>query len=174
MKEAFFVVILLSCSFLFSACTFPGGDKDISVDGLKERLGLPSNIEDGNVIPQVGAPVTEGVFDESLTEKAKKNGLAETDIQKVRQLLAESFELDIAEVQITAEAESTINFMTGYVNVGEGDKGGVYFAAKTDVGWEIAHNGVGLVYCELVEQYDFPTGMIPRCYDTNTGDFKER
>ncbi|MBT4124151.1 MAG: hypothetical protein HN981_05075 [Candidatus Pacebacteria bacterium] len=174
MKKTFLIGILLASSFLFSACTFPGGDKDISLNSLKSRLGLPSDIEDGNIVPQVGAPVTEGVFDESLTEKAKKNGLVDTDIQQVEKLLAESFELDIAEVQITAEAESTNLFMTGYVNVGEGDKGGIYFAAKTDSGWEIAHNGVGIVYCELVEQYDFPAGMIPRCYDTDTGDFKER
>jgi hypothetical protein len=41
--------------------------------------------------------------------------------------------------------------------------GGLWFAAKTNNGWEVAFDGNGIVACDIVERYEFPREMIPNC-----------
>ena len=174
MKRYLFLLILVISSFAFSACQSPDSGEEIDVGELKSNLKDGSFAENERVVPQLGIPSDEDDFKQPLTEQAKKNGLTEDDVSAVRQKIAESFNMDISEVQITTEGESSLEYMTGYVNVGEGEKGGIYFAARTSDGWVIAHNGVGVVYCDLVDQYDFPVGMVPKCYDIDTGISIER
>lgn len=169
MKKFLLLSLVLVSAFLFSACwPLDKNNADVELGS-----GSTTSKKEKEVVPQVGEPVGDN-FKQALTEKASENGLTEADVQEVRKKLAETFKMDIAEVEITAEAESTLTFMTGYVNVGESDKGGVYFAAKTEAGWEIAYNGVGVVYCEPIEKYKFPVGMVPKCYDVTTGLSKDR
>jgi len=59
------------------------------------------------------------------------------------------------------------NFATG--GVGDGPGGGMYFAANTDDGWVIVWDGNGVISCADIEPYDFPTEMIPECYDYSAG-----
>jgi|SaaInlStandDraft_5_1057022.scaffolds.fasta_scaffold91222_2 hypothetical protein len=174
MKRYLFLLILIISSFAFSACQSPDSGEEVNVVELRDNLGEGNFAENEGLVPQLGVPSDEDDFKQPLTEQAKKNGLTDEDVSAVRQKLAESFSLDISEVQITTEGESSLEFMTGYVNVGEGEKGGIYFAARTSDGWIIAHNGVGIVYCDLVDQYDFPVGMVPKCYDIDTGISVER
>ncbi|MFZ5438077.1 MAG: hypothetical protein ACOZAK_03425 [Patescibacteria group bacterium] len=171
MKKSFLLLVVLVAAVVFAGCQAPEGDNNLE---LKTINAGSTGENQGSVVPQVGIPADEDDFANPLTEQAQKSGLTADDVQQVREKLAESFKMDLAEVQITAEAESSLEFMTGFVNVGEGDKGGIYFAAKTADGWQIAHNGVGLIYCEIVDKYNFPVGMIPKCYDAVTGTSKER
>jgi len=43
--------------------------------------------------------------------------------------------------------------------------GGYFFAAKTDEGWVIAADGNGNIFCSEIEPYNFPSDMIPECWD---------
>jgi len=43
--------------------------------------------------------------------------------------------------------------------------GGYWFAAKTADGWVIAADGNGNIFCSEIEPYDFPSDMIPQCWD---------
>ncbi len=171
MKKSFLLLVVLVAAVFFTGCQAPEGDDNLELKKINGGLEIDKADQ---VVPQVGIPADEDDFANPLTEQAQKSGLTTDDVQQVREKLAESFKMDLAEIQITAEAESSLEFMTGFVNVGEGDKGGIYFAAKTTDGWQIAHNGVGLVYCEIVDKYNFPVGMIPKCYDAVTGMSKER
>jgi hypothetical protein len=72
---------------------------------------------------------------------------------------------DVSDMVATVD-ESDENFATG--SVGDGPGGGMYFAANTDDGWVIAWDGNGLIGCADIEPYDFPTHMIPECYDYDT------
>ncbi len=174
MKNYLLLLVLLVFSVFFSACQAPDGSgKDSILGNIFGGNSDGTTTEEKEVVPQVGKPVADD-FSQPLTEMALKSGLTDADLQAVRQKLAEGFGMDLAEVQITAESESNPDFMTGYVNVGEGESGGIYFAAKTASGWEVAYNGVGLVYCEIIDQYNFPVGMVPKCYDVSTGTSKDR
>lgn len=43
--------------------------------------------------------------------------------------------------------------------------GGMWFAAKTEKGWELAFDGNGIIPCDPVNKYGFPVDMIPKCVD---------
>ena len=117
---------------------------------------------------QVGELKSDTEVNVVLTSAAEL-GYIPNDIDAIRQKLAERFSLTVEQVQITLGTDSTSEFATGLVNVGEGDKGGIYFAAKTETGWEIAHDGRGILECSQANKYGFPTGLIPRCFDLETG-----
>jgi len=179
MKKIFVLTFLISSAYLLSACQPPAPDKDVPKTDLFgnskiDNSRLYDNITKEKAETQLGVPETKDVFEPGLTEQARRAGLTDQDLKDVKKKLAESFSMDEEEVQITAEGESTPEFMTGYVNVGESEKGGIYFAAKTDGKWELVHNGVGVIYCSVVEKYNFPIGIIPRCYDIETGKTKDR
>jgi hypothetical protein len=60
-------------------------------------------------------------------------------------------------------AKGTINERT---SVG----GGVWFAAKTNNGWELVFTGNGIITCDIVEKYDFPKDIVTGCVDTNNNN----
>ena len=50
-----------------------------------------------------------------------------------------------------------------YNEIGAG--GGIWFAAKTDNGWELASAGNGIASCGDIGKYDFPKEIITSCLD---------
>ncbi|MDR3643095.1 MAG: hypothetical protein P4L74_05740 [Candidatus Doudnabacteria bacterium] len=44
--------------------------------------------------------------------------------------------------------------------------GGLWFAAKTAEGWQLAFDGNGIVPCDAANRYNFPKDIIPQCIDT--------
>ncbi len=48
--------------------------------------------------------------------------------------------------------------------------GGIWFAAKTAKGWELAFAGNGIVPCDEINKYNFPKDMIPQCIDSQNGN----
>ena len=44
--------------------------------------------------------------------------------------------------------------------------GGLFFAKKVNGNWEIVWDGNGIITCEALTKYpDFPSDLIPQCYD---------
>jgi len=136
---------------------------------LDPFLGPFGNLVTEPVEPQVGELPETTDFTNTLTEDALSKGFTEADIIQLREGLAASFDMPVEDIQITIERDSTKQFATGYVNVGEGDRGGIYFAAMADGNWQIAHNGIGIITCLQADRYNFPVGLIPRCYDPEAG-----
>lgn len=67
------------------------------------------------------------------------------------------------------------NYAQGTVRFKSVMGGGIWFAAKTAQGWELAADGNALVDCEVIEKYQFPIEMIPGCVDNkNGGTFVKR
>jgi hypothetical protein len=110
----------------------------------------------------------------TVSAATARQGYTQADVDAIRLALAERFNLDMEQVLITLGADSTAEFATGLVNVGEGAKGGIYFAAKTENGWQIAHDGRGILECTLANKYNFPSGFIPRCFNAQTGENIDR
>jgi len=53
--------------------------------------------------------------------------------------------------------------------------GGIWFAAKVDSAWQIVFNGNGIISCDdLIDYPDYPTELIPECYDSSTGKVQTR
>lgn len=57
----------------------------------------------------------------------------------------------------------------------EGLGGGMWFAAQVDGLWKLVWDGNGIISCADLESYpDFPTTMIPECFDPIGGEMVER
>ena len=52
---------------------------------------------------------------------------------------------------------------------GGSENSGIFLAAKVDNKWEIIHDGQGSYSCSLVEQYNFPSGMVSDCSSEDIG-----
>jgi len=78
------------------------------------------------------------------------------------------------------ELDITVNkqygdHVAGGVNFAGSDAGGGYFfGAKTEDGWVIAADGNGEIRCDGIDPYNFPSDMIPECFDTETQTIKNR
>lgn len=48
--------------------------------------------------------------------------------------------------------------------------GGLWFAAKTVNGWELASAGNGIISCDAANKYNFPNSMVPQCIDTQNNN----
>ncbi len=60
------------------------------------------------------------------------------------------------------------NYAQGGVS-DEGGGGGMWFAAKEDGVWKLVWDGNGIIQCSIFTLYpNFPTSMIPECYDEAT------
>lgn len=75
-----------------------------------------------------------------------------------------------ADVFIIETKIDTGSFAKGTVNFKDEAGGGLWFAAKTDKGWELAFDGNGIISCEIVNKYNFPVGIISGCIDTQNND----
>jgi hypothetical protein len=173
MRKLLSLSLLVVVSALLLAGCGPDPDSpQLTKTELSSFLGESS--DDGT-----GSGEQLGILDEdrafgTVDEAAAARGISSEDVIAIKAALAASFEMSAEEIEITVERDSSADYVTGYVNVGEGERGGIYFAARTKDGWEIAHNGTGIIECEKVDVYGFPTGLIPRCFDQTSGQNIDR
>ena len=85
--------------------------------------------------------------------------------EAVTGLIAEKYGRPADSVEIEVMAD-TGTFAKGSVRYTDEPGGGLWFAAKTANGWELAFDGNGIIPCEAANRYDFPTDMVPQCIDT--------
>lgn len=53
--------------------------------------------------------------------------------------------------------------------------GGIWFAAKAGGVWKLVWDGNGIIQCGDLDSYpDFPTSMIPNCFDSSTNNLITR
>ena len=52
--------------------------------------------------------------------------------------------------------------------------GGWWLAAKPSSTWIIVADGNGVVMCDDIAQYNFPTSMVPECYNSSTNQLITR
>lgn len=85
-------------------------------------------------------------------------------LQQIKQAFAEKYDRDIAEVNLTID-KSEANHIRGGVKFGDGTKGegGIYFAALVDDKWELLFDGNGMIPCNLLTEYNFPSDFQSDC-----------
>jgi hypothetical protein len=65
-------------------------------------------------------------------------------------------------IVVTAD---TGKFARGTVQFTDEPGGGVWFAAKTTSGWQLAFDGNGIIPCDVANKYEFPNNLVPQCID---------
>jgi hypothetical protein len=96
-----------------------------------------------------------------------------SDLEMIKEAFAQKYNKAISEVTVTIDQ-----------NTGTYAKGGVKFAGEIGGGWWLAYNngtdwlivadGNGTVMCDDLEGYNFPTDMVPECWDETTSALIQR
>jgi len=90
-------------------------------------------------------------------------------------LLADKYSKDISEVTIAISKEEG-NYISGSVTFGEGGpgEGGNFLAVKEGSVWKITYDGNGTIPCSSVDPYNFPSDIVPSCFDESSGEMIDR
>ncbi len=90
--------------------------------------------------------------------------------QLIKEILARKYQKAISELTVRVD-KNTDNHAAGSVRFGpEGTPGGLWFAAKTDNGWELVYDGNGIIPCDAINKYNFPEDIVPQCLDTKNNN----
>lgn len=92
------------------------------------------------------------------------------DSDLIKQAMANKLGKKVADLNITI-SKNDGKYASGGVIEKNAEAGGGYFFAVKDKGiWKIVADGNGTIDCaSLVSYPDYPTSMIPECFDTKTG-----
>jgi len=85
-----------------------------------------------------------------------------------KELFAAKFERPVSEVNISLSQEEAKHVKGSVSFVGEMG-GGWFLGAKVANKWVIVDDGNGTVSCEKIAPFDFPTDMVPECWQEDTG-----
>ncbi len=90
-----------------------------------------------------------------------------SDLEQISQALADRHSKPVEDANVTIQDNDGEYAKGGVVFEGE-IGGGWWLAAKVDGEWIIVADGNGSVLCADIEGYDFPTSMVPECWDEAT------
>jgi len=98
----------------------------------------------------------------------KAESVAKADEQMFKELFADKYNKPIGDITLTID-ENTGTHANGGVKFA-GEIGGAWWLmAKSGGDWVIVADGNGTVPCSAIEPYNFPTSMVPECWDEGTG-----
>lgn len=133
--------------------------------------GCTLQFSSGNTLPVVTPTVTPAI----TVTKTPTPTVDETNVIKtavMNGLVAEHGD-SAKELNITV-AKIEGNYSKGGASV-IGQGGGMWFAAKVGSEWKLVWDGNGLILCSDLTPYpNFPTSMIPECYDQANNKLKVR
>ncbi|MFC1653437.1 hypothetical protein ACFL1M_01150 [Patescibacteria group bacterium] len=87
-----------------------------------------------------------------------------TDMDEIKQAMATKHSKSVADTQITIETNTGVH-AKGLVKFAGEIAGGWFLAVKTTGPWQIAADGNGTVLCGDIDPFNFPTTMVPECWD---------
>jgi len=98
-----------------------------------------------------------------------------SDSALIKEALVKKYNWNTDEIELTV-SKNDGTYASGGVKEKSSEVGGGYFFAVKDVGvWKIVADGNGTIECvSLVPYPNYPTSMIPECYDTKTGKTVKR
>lgn len=89
-----------------------------------------------------------------------------SDDDLIKQALADKYSKELSEVTYTSSKNDGTH-ASGGVKFSGDIAGAWVLAAKDDGVWKIVQDGNGVIMCEIVTPYKFPTSMVSECVDKN-------
>lgn len=165
------IIVILSLLLLGGAAAgawlrfSSGEDTWICVNDEWVRHGNPANPQ-----PETGCG-TEPAAEDAVEEKNESGDRGEDAIpeETIADALGIKYNRPAADFILSTEI-NTGTHAKGSVRIRGENGGGLWFAVKTENGWELAHDGQGIMSCETARKYVFPTDVIPGCVNTQNGN----
>lgn len=141
----------------------------------KSQLGIAPPVEEPTITP---TPTPEITPTPTLTptdtlKPTTPANPAKSDADKIRQVLANKYDRTIEETEINV-SKNTGTHATGSVRFAGEMGGGMWLAYKEGENWIIAYDGQGTIPCSAVDPYNFPTDIVPECWDETTSSLITR
>lgn len=175
MKNLFFVLALLlglsACNLLNTQkTTTPSQQQPVgSQSASPEAQTRPTENMTSDALSDVSTDtLPTGASPNNTQTEASDIGTIQQDIETAFKSKYPDWDMDTLEIKIS-KVEG--DFVSGGIGpVGGGPGGGYFFAAKNQSAeWVIAADGNGAIMCDDIQTYNFPTDMIPVCYDPDLG-----
>lgn len=87
-----------------------------------------------------------------------------TILNQIQGELATKYQKEPNEVEVTLSSQDDTH-AKGMVSFKSEAGGGIWFATKINGDWTLVFDGNGIVSCQIANQYDFSTEMIPGCVE---------
>ncbi|OQA52931.1 MAG: hypothetical protein BWY43_00302 [candidate division WS2 bacterium ADurb.Bin280] len=121
----------------------------------------------------VASSATKTATKTSTTTSATSTPInTKSDEELIAQALYEKFSTDASTMSYTI-SKKTDSAATGGITFTEGG-GGYFVAAKENGLWKIIADGNGVIECDILDQYDIPASIVGDCFDSATGESRER
>lgn len=96
-----------------------------------------------------------------------------SDLEQIKEAFAEKYNRSVEEVDASID-NNTGTYANGLVRFAGEIGGGWWLAYNNGDGWIIVADGNGSVLCDDIESYDFPTDMVPECWNEATSTLIQR
>ncbi len=153
-------VIILVLSVLLTAALVGGGvylwqqnEKNDSSESDSSQVEVPEETKSTETLPENNEP------QQPVAQKTEEELIVEA--------MASKFNKPTADVDVEIN-ESNGTHASGVVKFAGEVAGGWWLAVKDSSSWIIVADGNGTVLCGDIEPYDFPTDMVPECWDETT------
>lgn len=156
------VVLLVGLSGLLALRFSNDEDTWICEGGQWVRHGNPANPP-----PQIGCGSEEIVI--TSPNPSPTDQTTETTQAAITRAFSKKYQRPEAEIIVEVSTD-TGPFAKGSIQFKDELGGALWFGAKTEQGWELVHDGQGPMSCELAEQYQMPTDLVPGCIDLQNGN----
>lgn len=98
----------------------------------------------------------------------------DTMLKSVAEALSKKYHKPADSYIVTLSTKSG-NYAKGSVTVMGEQGGGLWFAANVYGVWQLVYDGNGIVTCSNLTAYpDFPSTLIPQCFDEGSNTLKKR
>jgi len=115
-------------------------------------------VADGQAMPDCQAVEDYGFPPEMVPECSKPT--PPSDEEAIQAALAAHLGQNLEDLSIVIEQNTGIHARGGVDN-------GYFLAAKVDDVWQVVADGQTMIDCKVVEEYEFPPGMVPECSNPN-------
>ncbi len=138
--------------------------------GASEIRSAADGSQSGVCVFADGSECDEWAYYRGECQPGENGNTPEKSVKEaVSGLIAEKYGRSADTVAIAVSID-TGTFAQGSVRFTDENGGGLWFAAKTAAGWELAFDGNGIVPCAAADKYGFPRDMVPQCVDTENNN----
>lgn len=131
------------------------------------RTGAPSVEPTVEPTPIASPEVMPTPEETPIVEETK------SDLEQIKEAFAEKYDKPLGDVDVNI-SENTGTYASGGVRfVGE-ISGAMWLAYNDGEKWIIVFDGQGTIPCLAVDPYDFPTDMVPECWNEATSTLIQR
>lgn len=182
--------------FLFSGCVMLALLAFFLLNRIFLQTQVPSQEAETNTVPEeqqiVGGDTDEHgcigsagyswcepkqkclrAWEEACTPSEMSSDALETIKTRIKKALVEKHGQNAEKLTVSVSKTDGTYAQGGASQEGMG--GGMWFAAKVNEEWKLVWDGNGIIECNSVTNYpNFPTTMIPECFDTSTQEMVKR